>query len=466
MPLRDNEPRTNDGVGKAAANDFAAVRVGGAIDGFRVTGALAEGGMGAVFRVLDRAGSSEVALKAPLPGGRGGTYYHRMRRFLREARLTARMNHVGVAKVREQGHADGLPYFTLDLVDGVPLSERLYNEGVLPIREAALLVERTARAAHHIHQHGVIHRDLKPANILVRPDGQPVIIDFGLARDAWGIDPRITESGIWLGTPAYISPEQATGEASRVDSRADVYSLGAILYELLTGLPPYGVGRPRTIFKALREREPRPVGQMREEIPEALERIVMRSLARHQDDRFANAEEFANALSDFLADFEEPDPLEISRGGLEVSDDLDSDEELLTTSSHAIGWNDETHPEIAVSDAARERALHEKSHELALIPIEESEPRPQRSTVRRRAKSARLKAKRPTTSTRRATGSSTRRRRAATPSSARTSARTRRVSGTRPKARSVSDSGSDALGRVLAFCGPAAAAICGLLLLM
>ena len=109
MDLRDNEPTTNDGVGKAAANDFAAVRVGGAIDGFRVTGALAEGGMGAVFRVKEREGRGEVALKAPLPGGRGGTYYHRMRRFLREARLTARMNHVGVAKVREQGSSTACP---------------------------------------------------------------------------------------------------------------------------------------------------------------------------------------------------------------------------------------------------------------------------------------------------------------------------------------------------------------------
>ncbi|MCA8921036.1 MAG: serine/threonine protein kinase [Planctomycetes bacterium] len=422
--------------------------------------------MGAVFRVLERGSKSEVALKAPLPGGRGGTYYHRMRRFLREARLTARMNHVGVAKVREQGHAEGLPYFTLDLVDGVPLSERLYNEGVLPIREAADLVERTARAAHHIHQHGVIHRDLKPANILIRPDGQPVIIDFGLARDAWGIDPRITESGIWLGTPAYISPEQATGEASRVDSRADVYSLGAILYELLTGLPPYGVGRPRTIFKALREREPRPVSQMREEIPEALERIVMRALARKQEDRYANAEELANALADFLADFEEPDPLEVSNG-LEISNDLDSEEEL-TTSSHAIGWNDETHPEITIpTELARDaRALHEHSHELALIPVED-EPKTSRSTVRRR-KSTRTKTKR-TATVRQAGTSTSRRRRASTAVSTRQrrapSGRTRRVSGTR-RSRSVSDSGSETLGRVLAFCGPAAAAICGLLLLM
>ena len=348
----------------------------------------------------------------------------------------------------------------------MPLSERLYNEGVLPIREAAEMVEATARAAHHIHQHGVIHRDLKPANILIRPDGQPVIIDFGLARDAWGIDPRITESGIWLGTPAYISPEQATGEASRVDSRADVYSLGAILYELLTGLPPYGVGRPRTIFKALRERDPRPVGQMREEIPEGLERIVMRALARKQEDRFANAEEMANAIADFLADWDEPDPLEVSRG-LEISDDLDSEEEL-TASSHAIGWNDDTHPEITIPADLREaKARHEKSHELALVPVEPEDERTRPVARRRKARttrSRRVSKRMPqAATTRRAGPSSTARRRATT--TRRASGRTRRVSGTR-RQRSVSDSGSETLGRVLAFCGPAAAAICGLLLLI
>jgi serine/threonine protein kinase len=125
---------TNDGVGEAKANDFAQVRVGGKIDGYQVLGALAEGGMGAVFRVQDRTNAEkQLVLKAPLPGGRGGSYTHRMRRFLREARLTSRMDHEGVARLREQGHSDGLPYFTVDLIDGIPLSERIYDEGVLPV---------------------------------------------------------------------------------------------------------------------------------------------------------------------------------------------------------------------------------------------------------------------------------------------------------------------------------------------
>jgi serine/threonine protein kinase len=318
---------------EAKNNDFSAVRVGGAIDGYRVVENLAEGGMGAVFRVRERESNREVALKTPLPGGRGGTYHHRLQRFLREARLTSRMNHEGVAAVRDQGQCDGLPYFTIDLVDGVPLSDRLYEEGVLPIRESLEIVEKTARAAHHVHQKGVIHRDLKPANILIKPDGSPVIIDFGLARDALGIDPRITDSGIWLGTPAYISPEQALGEASRVDSRADVYSLGAILYELLTGLPPFGVGRPRTIFRALRDSNVRAPSELRTELPECVDELVLNALARDPKDRFANAEHFANAIADVL---EELEGEELEASGLECSWQSDESENEV-----ACGWNEE-----------------------------------------------------------------------------------------------------------------------------
>jgi len=423
--------------------EFAAVRVGGAIDGYQVVDNLAEGGMGAVFRVQDRENQNELALKTPLPNGRGGSYHNRLRRFLREARLTARMEHDGVAKVRDQGQCEGLPYFTVELIDGVPLSERLYEEGVLPIVEAVKIVEATARAAHHVHDQGVIHRDLKPANILIREDGKPVIIDFGLARDATGIDPRITESGIWLGTPAYISPEQALGEASRVGPRADVYSLGAVLYELLTGLPPHGVGSPRAIFRALRRQDPKAPSELRR-VPETLDAVILKALAREESARYPNAEAFANALAGLIEQFEiDPPHDDQADSALECSWDLDGSGDDTDT---VTGWNQDT--AIRTNDDSTLR-IHDSAQPQVLetIPTEEEELENSRSRKARRRSSTKSKtlkksSKHKTRSVRRSNGKAR---------AVRQAARRRRDEG---------------LTRYLAFIGPAVALGVGLLLLL
>lgn len=421
--------------------DFAAVRVGGALDGYQVVENLAEGGMGAVFRAVDREGDKVVALKTPLPGGRGGTYHHRLRRFLREARLTSRMDHDGVAKVRDQGQCDGLPYFTLDIIDGVPLSDRLYEEGVLPIVEAVRIVEQTARAAHHVHEKGVVHRDLKPANILIRPDGTPVIIDFGLARDALGIDPRITESGIWLGTPAYIAPEQALGEASRVDGKADVYSLGAVLYELLTGLPPYGVGSPRSIFKALRREEPKPPSELRAVVPECLDDIVMKSLARDQKTRYPNAEAFANALADLLAEFEtDPPEDDVESSALSCSWDLEGSNAEISDDT-VVGWNDKW---AAGDDDPI--LIPTSDDQPVLEPIPDATPVKRKKLSTGKTKSVRRSGKRAA-------------------AAGRSNGKLRSGVRRRQQTRRRNDS-ADTFSRYLAFGGPALVAVIGLLLLI
>ena len=439
--------------------EFAAVRVGGAIDGYQVVDSLAEGGMGAVFRVQDREGQGELALKTPLPNGRGGTYHNRLRRFLREARLTARMEHEGVAKVRDQGQCEGLPYFTIDLVDGVPLSERLYEEGVLPIVEAVSIVEATARAAHHVHDKGVIHRDLKPANILIRENGSPVIIDFGLARDVTGIDPRITESGIWLGTPAYIAPEQALGEASRVGPRADVYSLGAVLYELLTGLPPHGVGSPRAIFRALRRNDPKAPSELRQ-VPEALDTVILKALAREESARYPNAEAFADALAGLLEQFEADPPIDdAGDSALECSWDLDGSGDDTDT---VTGWNQSTAVKTTSDDSALR--IHDSAQAQALeeIPLEEvplKDGRPLKdglaeSTRTRRTRRSKSSKSHKTTSKSHKTKS----RRSRT---LRRSGKTRAVRQAAARRRQ-----SEGLTKYLAFIGPAVALGVGLLLLL
>ncbi len=418
-------------------NDFAAVRVGGAIDGYQVIDSLAEGGMGAIFRAKERESDREVALKTPLPGGRGGSYHHRLQRFLREARLTSRMEHDGVARVRDQGQCDGLPYFTLDIIEGQPLSDRLYEDGVLPVMESLRIVEASARAAHHIHLKGVVHRDLKPANILIRPDGTPVIIDFGLARDALGIDPRITDSGIWLGTPAYISPEQALGEASRVDGRADVYSLGAILFELLTGLPPFGVGRPRTIFRALREGKVRPPSELRAELPECVDEVVLRALSHDTSTRFANAEELANAIADVLASL---DGEEFESSSLDRSWET---EDSADTVVH--GWNDECPGVTSAPDS-----------EISFPDLEDLDtiPEPTLAPKKRRKRGSKGKV----ASLRRSSKKNRTRNRRSGPQKTR---RGRSSNGLRRR-----DESLEVFGRYLAFGGPLLVALVGLVLLV
>ena len=196
---------------------------------------IARGGMGVVFQARQVSLNRTVALKMILAGQLANDT--EVKRFYTEAEAAANLDHPGIVPIFEVGQHEGQHYFSMGFVEGQSLSQRL-AEGPLPAREAAELIRRVSEAIEYAHRHGVIHRDLKPANILLDRDGNPRVTDFGLAKKIQG-DSGLTGSGQIMGTPSYMPPEQAGGKRGEVGPAADVYALGATLYALLTGRPPF-----------------------------------------------------------------------------------------------------------------------------------------------------------------------------------------------------------------------------------
>jgi serine/threonine-protein kinase len=214
------------------------------IRGYDVERILGRGGMGVVYQARQQGLNRRVALKMILAGSHSGP--EQVARFRAEAEAVARLIHAHIVQIYEIGEHDGCPFFSLEYVSGGSLAAKL-GGAPQPARAAAALVETLARAVHYAHQQGIVHRDLKPENVLLQPpeEGQPAgafgtpkIADFGLAKQL-DTDSRQTQSGTILGTPSYMAPEQAAGRTHEVGPTADVYALGAILYDMLTGRPPF-----------------------------------------------------------------------------------------------------------------------------------------------------------------------------------------------------------------------------------
>jgi WD40 repeat protein/tRNA A-37 threonylcarbamoyl transferase component Bud32 len=267
------------------------------IPGYEILGELGRGGMGVVYKARQIRLNRVVALKVILQGAHAGA--EQRARFQAEAEAVARLQHPNIVQIHEVGEHDGLPWLVLEYLPGGSLAEGLHGRPLSPT-DAATLVLALARAVAYAHGCGIVHRDLKPANVLLTADGVPRITDFGLAKrlDA-GDGP--TQTGVVLGSPSYMAPEQAAGRGREVGPPADIYALGAILYELLTNRPPFqGDSRMETIQQVLHE-DPVPPRRLRPRIPLDLETICAKCLQKKPSDRYASAADLADDLARFLA---------------------------------------------------------------------------------------------------------------------------------------------------------------------
>ena len=261
-------------------------------DRYRVERELGAGGMATVYLAHDLRHDRRVAVKvlrADLAAVIGAE------RFLGEIRTTANLQHPHILPLFDSGHADGFLYYVMPFVEGESLRDRLLREKQLPVAEAVRIAGEVASALDYAHRHGVIHRDIKPENVLLQ-EGRALVADFGIAlalSQAGGT--RITETGMSLGTPHYMSPEQAMGERI-ITARSDVYALGAVTYEMLLGEPPFTGPTAQAIVAKVLTDEPRPPGEIRRSVPPAVEAAVLTALEKLPADRFATAAEFAAAL--------------------------------------------------------------------------------------------------------------------------------------------------------------------------
>jgi len=262
---------------------------------------IARGGMGIVFKARDTRLKRLVALKMILSGQRATA--DERGRFRREAELAGNLDHANIVRIFEVEEFEGCPFFVMQLVEGDSLANHIKRKerekSPYEPEAAAHLMVTIARAVHYAHKQGFLHCDLKPSNILIDREGRPLVTDFGLARRT-SEDSSLTISGAIMGTPSYMAPEQATGSRKQLNPGTDVYGLGAILYELLTGRPPFRAGTIMETVVDVLERDPAPVRNLRPEVPKELESICLKCLEKSPHDRYNSAATLADELEKFL----------------------------------------------------------------------------------------------------------------------------------------------------------------------
>jgi serine/threonine-protein kinase len=261
-------------------------------DRYRVERVIGEGGMATVYLADDLKHKRKVALKVMRPELAATVGADR---FLREVEIAANLSHPHILPMYDSGEADGVLYYVMPYVEGESLSARLKREGELPVASALQLAREVADALAYAHKRGIVHRDIKPANILLS-EGHALVADFGIARALEAEGEAITKTGLAVGTPQYMSPEQATG-AKDVDARTDLYALGAVLYEMLAGEPPFTGRSPQAVVARALTETPRPLASARQGLPANLDAVVMRALAKRPVDRQTTAAVLAEELA-------------------------------------------------------------------------------------------------------------------------------------------------------------------------
>jgi serine/threonine protein kinase len=302
------DPGHDDGV--QVSNRKKAARPGkmlGDFGDYQLQEEIGRGGQGLVYRARQKSLNRTVALKV-IGLGQWASEAH-LKRFRREAEAAAGLDHPGIVPIHEVGERDGSCYFSMQFIDGGQLDE-VAKRTPMSIRQAAELIAKVARTVHYAHEHGILHRDIKPGNILLDQKGEPHLTDFGLARLV-ETESTVTRTLEVLGTPSYMAPEQATGKNIQLTAATDVYGLGAVLYQLLTGQPPFAGGTTYETMRLLLNTEPRKPRVLNPKIDRDLSTICLKCLEKDPKRRYQSALALAEDLEHWL----KHEPIRAKRSG-------------------------------------------------------------------------------------------------------------------------------------------------------